>query len=346
MPIPFILGAAAVIAGIAGVAAGVKGAVDMKDAKDTMEAAKCKHERVSRKLKEQNETTCRDMDAIGNREIEVLQSFQKFSDIIEKIENRPEFRTKLGNCDIPPNSIADLREVSVGAAALASALVGAGIGAAGGVAASGATFAAVCALGTAGTTTAISSLSGAAATNAALAFLGGGTLAAGGGGMALGATVLSAATLGAGLLVGGIIFSVAGSKLSDKADEAWEEAKKQEEKVEQICAKLEEISEYGARFLSSLNSVYDIYAKHLDELDYIVNVTGKRNWQFFNGKEQLLTENTVLLVNVLHKMCKTELLRKDPKDEELKIANTDAVMTAIGDGDAACEQCGSAVGQW
>ena len=123
------------------------------------------------------------------------------------------------------------------------------------------------------------------------------------------------------------------------ADEAWEEAKKQEEKVKQICAKLEEISEYGARFLSSLNSVYDIYAKHLDELDHIVNVTGKRDWTFFSANEQLITENTIILVNVLHKMCKTEMVRKDPKDEELKIANTDAIMTAISDGDVACEHC-------
>lgn len=45
--------------------------------------------------------------------------------------------------------------------------------------------------GTAGTGAAISSLSGAAANSAALAWLGGGTLAAGGGGMALGAIVVS-----------------------------------------------------------------------------------------------------------------------------------------------------------
>lgn len=37
------------------------------------------------------------------------------------------------------------------------------------------------------------------------ALLGGGTLAMGGGGMAAGAAALSAATLGVGLLVGGII---------------------------------------------------------------------------------------------------------------------------------------------
>ncbi len=46
-------------------------------------------------------------------------------------------------------------------------------------------------IGTASTGTAISTLSGAAATNAATAWLGGGALTAGGGGMALGSTVLA-----------------------------------------------------------------------------------------------------------------------------------------------------------
>ena len=47
--------------------------------------------------------------------------------------------------------------------------------------------------GTAATGTAISSLTGAAATNAALAWIGGGALAVGGGGMATGATILAMA---------------------------------------------------------------------------------------------------------------------------------------------------------
>ncbi len=55
--------------------------------------------------------------------------------------------------------------------------------------------------GTASTGAAISSLSGIAATNAALAWLGGGTIAAGGAGVAGGTAVLTAATCGAALVV-------------------------------------------------------------------------------------------------------------------------------------------------
>ncbi len=66
--------------------------------------------------------------------------------------------------------------------------------------------------GVASTGTAISTLSGAAATNAALAWLGGGTLAAGGGGMAAGSAFLSLAgpvgwgIAGASILISGLKF--------------------------------------------------------------------------------------------------------------------------------------------
>src|SRR5262249_3366345 len=56
-------------------------------------------------------------------------------------------------------------------------------------------------LGTASTGTAISTLSGVAASNATLAWLGGGALAAGGGGVALGTLVLGGLVAGPAILV-------------------------------------------------------------------------------------------------------------------------------------------------
>lgn len=58
--------------------------------------------------------------------------------------------------------------------------------------------------GTAGTGVAISSLSGAAATNAALAWLGGGTVASGGGGMTAGTLVIGGGMVAAAVAVGAI----------------------------------------------------------------------------------------------------------------------------------------------
>ena len=71
--------------------------------------------------------------------------------------------------------------------------------------------------GTAGTGTAISSLSGAAASNAALAWLGGGTVASGGGGMAAGAAIL---TGGAVVVIAGVaVAGYYGFKMYDQHED-------------------------------------------------------------------------------------------------------------------------------
>lgn len=78
---------------------------------------------------------------------------------------------------------------------------------------------AVTTLATASTGTAISTLSGAAATNATLAFLGGGSLATGGAGMAAGAAALNLVTIGPAILVSGFVVAGQGEKAKTKASE-------------------------------------------------------------------------------------------------------------------------------
>lgn len=83
--------------------------------------------------------------------------------------------------------------------------------------------------GTASTGTAISSLSGAAATKAALAWLGGGVLQAGGGGMAAGQALLAlAGPIGWGIAAAGTGVSLISLSLKNKkiADNAVDEAQK------------------------------------------------------------------------------------------------------------------------
>ena len=59
MPLPLILGIGAAVAGVAGVGTGINGAVKMKEANDTMNEAKTRHERNIKKFEKQNKsTTC------------------------------------------------------------------------------------------------------------------------------------------------------------------------------------------------------------------------------------------------------------------------------------------------
>ena len=173
MALPIILGIGAAVAGATGVGKGISGGIKMKEANDTMEAAEFLQKRAVKRFETRNKETMELMDSIGQQELEILNSFEKFSGIIEKIQGRPEFkRYNKAKIKLPEYEKEKLIEVSVGAGVLLGGLGGAAAGTAGGFAAAGVTTSAVMSLGTASTGTAIATLHGAAATNAALAAIG------------------------------------------------------------------------------------------------------------------------------------------------------------------------------
>lgn len=330
MPLPFILGVGAAVAGVTGVGSGIHGAVKMKDANDTMKRVEKQHNRNTIRFEERSKITNKKMDELGTFELNILKSFDTFSNIIEKIQNRPEFKAyKKEGVQLPEYDAETIKNVSVGAGVLLGGLGGAVVGTAGGFAAAGATTSAVMALGTASTGTAIASLSGAAATNATLAALGGGALSAGGGGIALGTSILGAATLGVGLLVGGAIFSVTGGKLSDKADEARKQVEKEEQTVNQICIYLEQLDVAANRFYETLRRVKKIYDEILVRLKYIVYDLGKTDWNMFEEQEKLQVQNAVLLVQLLYKMCQVSLVNKAENEDGMNSVNQMEINTTI-----------------
>lgn len=336
MPLPVILGVLAGAAAIGGVGSGISGAVKMKDANDTMKSAQSIMDRSQSKVEKSNKSSTTAMDKLGTLELDILKSFEEFSDIIERIQNRPEFTAlEIGGVKLPKYDPEELKNVSVGAGVLAGGLGGAALGTAGGFAAAGATTAAVMALGTASTGTAIASLSGAAATNATLAALGGGAIAAGGGGMALGTAILGASTLGVGLLVGGVIFNVTGSKISDKADEAWSQAHKAENEADRICEYLDKLKAAAERYESSMRSVNDIYTVFLNSIRVTVMYNGKTDWNMFTSDEKMNVQNTVMLVGLLYEMCKIKLVLKSDSDNELNQVNIAEVDREIDRASAA-----------
>ena len=330
MPLPLILGVGAAAAAAAGIGGAVHGGVKMKQANDTMKNAQSRHEENVKRFEEENKKTTAAMDELGKKELEILSSFERFSSIFARIQNKPEFKSyKKADVEIPSYDPEELEKVYVGASVLLGGLGSAALGTAGGFAAAGATTAAVMALGTASTGTAIASLSGAAATNATLAALGGGAIAAGGGGMALGSTILGATTLGASLLVGGIIFSIAGSVISGKADKAMDQMRLAQKEISLICTYLKDLYDTEQRFEKSLTSVNRIYRLHLDHLEQQVVLCGKTDWTQYSDQEKLVTENTVLLVSMLFQMCKVKLVLAAEKDSELNTVNHAEIEQSI-----------------
>ncbi len=142
--------------------------------------------------------------------------FLKFVELADQIMDaptppRPDALVDDGEYEATASAEAEFR-LGIARAGVAEALLGGAGGAAAGAAAGGAaayaTFTAASMLGTASTGAAISGLSGVAATNATLAFLGGGSLAAGGAGIAGGTLLLTGivAAPAAILAVGGLLW--------------------------------------------------------------------------------------------------------------------------------------------
>lgn len=312
------------VVGAIGLGAAHHGAEKAQKANETIKEIRQQHEEILQRMERENASFTRDMDSLGRKELEIMNSFEKFSDTFEKIKNRPEFKNPgTGKIDLPVYNAEELKQVWVGANVLLGALSGAAAGTAGGFAASGAAAAAVISFGTASTGTAISTLTGAALTNATLAALGGGTLTAGGGGIAVGTMVLGATTLGVGLLIGGVIFNFTGSKLSEKAEEARRQVEKEKEQAAQIHDYIRKLQPMANRYKRSLDAVAKIYYDHMSKLTQLVEICHCTEWKRFTPSEKQMVENTVLLVDLLYEMCKVKLVVKSEGENALNTVNTE-----------------------
>lgn len=310
MPFPLLVIGAAI--------AGVAGAVKMKEAKERQEEAQRRHTRNVAAVKAANEKLCVAMDSLGKSELQVLQDFKEFSDLFEMIKNRPFFGdVNISGVEIPKLDNNGIKKASVGAAALKGGLEGAALGTVGGLAAPGATT----------TGTAISSL----------AALDGCPLAAGGGGMAL----LGGATLGVGLLVGGLIFNnmdvskipldadKAWDRMSSDADKAWDQMLDYEYKSEKIINYCSELQQIAVSYEQSLMQLSELYHRQLEKMQRIcLKHFFFCNWFRFNLDEQITIMNTVGIVQVLYCMCKVKLVEKTAEEsnsEEVNVINKDVI---------------------
>ncbi len=332
MPLPLILGLGigTGVSAVGGIKSGVSGVVKIKDASKKMKEINARHENNIQHFKTLSEAGNKTMDKLGTLELEILKSFNDFSDLIEKIQNRPIFKEyNKDDVTLPEYDAEEIKKVSIGAGVALGSLEGLAAGAAGGFAASGAATSAVMALGTASTGTAISTLSGAAATNATLAALGGGSLATGGGGIALGTTILGASAFGVGVLVGGAVINATGKKLSAKVDEAEKEMLKAEKTINESVAFLRELSNAANRYIKFLTIARDKYNEIFNYLSYVINNSGKTDWNLFSDDEKLATQNLVLLVGLLYKMCQVSLVKKANSFNDDKVVNTEGVSDSI-----------------
>lgn len=227
MPIPIIIGAVAAAAGLYGVAKGAIGVKDHLDAQNINDSAQTMVDEINQNVDSHRQSTNNAIEDYGQRKLRAFNGV--ISDFIEtfgRLKNvnlveSPELE-KLNAGDFSTTTLTALQQ---NYQMLKDAGLGLGAGMGSGAALAFGAYNGTMLLATAGTGTAISSLSGAAATNATLAWLGGGTLASGGYGMAGGMMVLGGIVAGPALAIFGHILGNKGEEALNNAYSNMEQAK-------------------------------------------------------------------------------------------------------------------------
>lgn len=248
--IPAVLIAVGAVAGSGGVALGGKGAYDLNKASRELKDAQNRYKRRHAASERRVETANRRLQLLGTQQQQALVAVVvRMGEFLRRNQQqvRESERLLVDGIDAAMEQVPGLGRLDVDAGRWIGGIVGSASAAAGtsmGVSAVATSY------GVASTGAAIAGLSGAAAESATLAFLGGGSLAAGGGGMALGAAALNVVMIGPALLVGGFVTKSQGAKAITKAEAyrakvevAIAELDETDEKLRAVNARVNELSE-------------------------------------------------------------------------------------------------------
>lgn len=229
MPWPaFLLWGAAAALGALGVKKGYDAYSDNDKAKEIGEYAESKYEQAKTALENKRKETQCCLESLGKVKADVFSHQIKHLVDIQK-----KFHSKLSGFD-EKIFIENMRDAEILVEKSLEVEKGVGTGAVSGALAALGAYGSVGAFATASTGTAIGSLSGVAATNATLAWLGGGSLAAGGFGITGGMVALGGIALAPLLAIGGFW-------AASRAEEALTKARKYEADVDIAIEKMEQV---------------------------------------------------------------------------------------------------------
>lgn len=308
MPLPIIIGGIAVAVGLYGVYKGAKAAQDFGEAKDINRSAQSIYDDATESLERCREENQARLEELGKEKVSLVEeSLRPFVDTFSRLKHVDYDEVGMfEEYDVNIEAeILEIREISVKMMEIGGGGGALGAGALAGLAAYGS----VGLLGTASTGAAIGGLSGVAATNATLAWFGGGSLAAGGLGIAGGTVVLGGIVAAPVLLVGGLI-------LASKADEAKENAYSNFVEAE-AAAEAMETAQTAARAIGRMADksrvVIHELRVHLDRDVPILQhvVTGNDDYRTYGRADKELVARTASVAVAVKKMAETPLLEED-----------------------------------
>lgn len=285
MPIPFLVAGAALLASGYGVKKGLDAKEKFDEAKSISSSAQRRYKKAQDELVDDREATNGMLEDFGRYKVEVfMTSIQALVDVLSRVKNASSELSDVSAL-ITTEEMAAIKQKVVEAMEVHHAATGlsAGLATAGGV------YAAVGALGTASTGASIAGLSGAAATNATLAWLGGGAVAAGGGGVAVGTAVLGGLVAAPALLIGGLVMD---SKAQEQLTAAHEFVAKVESTIAEIDKTRTLMKGYRSNITELKNVIGEVVLRFEELMERTMGVPEARRYDLTTN-EHLKTLITV-----------------------------------------------------
>lgn len=313
--IPILIGGGVLLSTTYAGCKGKEAYENYKKARELANQATESYNQAESALKKAQKKSEAKFEELGEEQQLIIEtSLEEYKKLIDKLEikDSKELQEIIGKETI--ENIAQIEQVIT---ALKSALSGI---LAGGVAGSMAGFGAVGGVGllaTAGTGTAISSLSGAAATNATLAWLGGGTLASGGLGMAGGMWVLGGIVAAPLVVVTSLVIAkFSEGKLNDtRAYSDSFKALRESVSSEQLSWK-EMINKIKIK-RKSLDKTNDLLEKKLEEVWETTIQKGERVSEWEETEQRNLLAMTQLADTIVKTINAPLMNDKDPLTQKI-----------------------------
>lgn len=316
MPLPFLLGGAAVLTGLYGLAKHADASDNNREARNLISDSEEEYEEMYSVLENRQKKLQESLRKLGKTKLGIqTRQIRKFTSLYGRFKNVA-FAGDIhfdgfGNTE---DFNENVKEMEVESASLQEVILNSGGSLAAGAVAGIAAYGGVGLFGAASTGTAIAGLSGAAATNATLAWLGGGSLAAGGLGIAGGTAVLGGIVLAPILAVSGLLSSAKSEENLAKARAQSAKVKKAIRKMETIivfCEALTSLSEDYTKFFTWFRTVFD---KYLDDFAALVDNAevdndGHIDFRKLTVEQQQIIQINRLIVQVMWKAMKTPLLK-------------------------------------
>ena len=285
MPLPLVPIAIAAAVGLFGAKKGIDAHSDQKKAKDVGQRAQEKFDKAKKALERERKECTSDLESLGQLKFDIWdRQLGRFVALFSQLRNIEVIGVskvdQLGAKAFSKEELAQMRELS----ALANEVVSGGVTAIGSGALVGmASYGGATMLASASTGTAISSLGGVAATNATLAWFGGGSLAAGGLGVAGGTAVLGGLVAAPVLAVGGMVLAAKAKKNLAEAKANLAKAEKAASEMRVATSLVKGIRKVAAQFQDVTMNLDERFTPILDDLDAMI-AQRQRRWRWLPWK--------------------------------------------------------------